>query len=349
PASCYATCNCGKNPLKSLLAITSPTPPSSQTQLVPPTSQDALPGRTARRGTGSHKSARYSAVKSELLTGSLDPHTLIAPEAYVGGPDLRFFCKTKVLGAVERKVEEEKRGGGGKTKGWTYEVKKEDGEEGDELDKYSELGRHAGFYNIQPFDIVVNPSVNFVADLHSHLVGCEVIGFLGGRYDSFEKTIFVQAAFPCTSTAREDSGATDVEMDPVSQIVTRDAIARHGLEVVGWYHSHPAFEPDPSVTDIENQRSYQNLIKSAGFAKGAKEKITKEAVVPFVGLIVGTYDPRSAMPQSTMRWFHCKADTSSSKGGFPMQLETSVREYRDAGAAGREEARGGGRERRMRG
>ena len=57
----------------------------------------------------------------------------------MGGPDLRFFCKTKVLGAVERKVEEEKKGGGGKTKGWTYEVKKEDGEEGDELDKYSEV------------------------------------------------------------------------------------------------------------------------------------------------------------------------------------------------------------------
>lgn len=26
-----------------------------------------------------------------------------------------------------------------------------------------------------------------------------------------------------------------------------------GLQVVGWYHSHPAFTPLPSVIDISNQ------------------------------------------------------------------------------------------------
>ena len=30
---------------------------------------------------------------------------------------------------------------------------------------------------------------------------------------------------------------------------------------VGWYHSHPEFPPDPSVTDIQNQHNYQVLFK----------------------------------------------------------------------------------------
>ena len=89
------------------------------------------------------------------------------------------------------------------------------------------------------------------------------------------KTPIVQAAFPCRSTDRSDSGFTDVEMNPVSQVMVRDAIAKQGMSVVGWYHSHPTFQPDPSVTDIENQANYQNLF-------GVN--------CPFVGLIIGTWD-----------------------------------------------------------
>ncbi|EED89082.1 predicted protein, partial [Thalassiosira pseudonana CCMP1335] len=68
-------------------------------------------------------------------------------------------------------------------------------------------------------------------------------------------------------------------MDPVSQIYAREAIDNHGMSVVGWYHSHPTFQPDPSVTDIENQANYQQLKTGS--------------VCPFVGLIVGTYDNRN--------------------------------------------------------
>ena len=49
-------------------------------------------------------------------------------------------------------------------------------------------------------------------------------------------------------------------MDPVSQVIVRDIIQQHGMEVIGWYHNHPAFQPDPSVTDIENQSNYQQLV-----------------------------------------------------------------------------------------
>lgn len=26
---------------------------------------------------------------------------------------------------------------------------------------------------------------------------------------------------------------------------------------MGWYHSHPTFQPEPSLIDIENQYNYQ--------------------------------------------------------------------------------------------
>lgn len=46
-------------------------------------------------------------------------------------------------------------------------------------------------------------------------------------------------------------------MDPVSEMAARELFEQKGLDVVGWYHSHPTFEPQPSIRDIENQTSYQ--------------------------------------------------------------------------------------------
>lgn len=46
-------------------------------------------------------------------------------------------------------------------------------------------------------------------------------------------------------------------MDPVSEMAAREVFEQKGLHVVGWYHSHPTFEPEPSIRDIENQTSYQ--------------------------------------------------------------------------------------------
>lgn len=36
-----------------------------------------------------------------------------------------------------------------------------------------------------------------------------------------------------------------------------DAVCWCVAQVVGWYHSHPTFTPEPSLVDIENQRNYQ--------------------------------------------------------------------------------------------
>ena len=84
-----------------------------------------------------------------------------------------------------------------------------------------------------------------------------------------------------------------MEMDPVSELVVRDVIKTHAMDVVGWYHSHPRFVAEPSVTDIENQRSYQSLFHDEALG-----------LAPFIGLIVGTYDTNAPGPNSVFRYFH---------------------------------------------
>jgi proteasome lid subunit RPN8/RPN11 len=142
---------------------------------------------------------------------------------------------------------------------------------------------------MQPFKVIVHPQVQLLCDLHSHLCDAEIIGFLAGKYDHHTKTLFIQACFPCNSLERtEDDGSTDVEMDPIAELSVREVISKYNLDVVGWYHSHPLFRPDPSTTDILNQFQYQQLFDSE----------------PFVGLIVSTCDPELPSFESRHQWFH---------------------------------------------
>ncbi|KAJ3089351.1 Myb-like, SWIRM and MPN domains 1 [Quaeritorhiza haematococci] len=67
------------------------------------------------------------------------------------------------------------------------------------------------------------------------------------------------------------------EMDPESEMRAREVFAAKSLEVVGWYHSHPTFIPDPSIRDIENQAAYQTLFKR------------DDGSEPFIGMIVTPY------------------------------------------------------------
>ena len=89
------------------------------------------------------------------------------------------------------------------------------------------------------------------------------------------------------------AGPDNVEMDPESEMDVRNRIMDSDLQIVGWYHSHPYFQPDPSVVDVHNQANYQQLFQD--------EAVRDE---PFVGLIVGTYDPRLPTDQSVITAFH---------------------------------------------
>lgn len=116
-------------------------------------------------------------------------------------------------------------------------------------------------------------------DLHCHLATTEVIGYLAGKFDAQQRRMVIVQAFPCRALEPGPGNKREktVEMDPVSEMDVRVRIDALGLNVVGWYHSHPVFRPEPSIRDIENQQRYQKLFKT-----GEED--------PFVGFIVAPFD-----------------------------------------------------------
>ncbi|XP_071952026.1 uncharacterized protein [Antedon mediterranea] len=132
-----------------------------------------------------------------------------------------------------------------------------------------------------PLTLKVTSKSLVVMDIHAHLSGTEVIGLLGGCFNQSQLTI--QTAVPCNSL----STGMQCEMDPVSQTEACEAIIDSGLQVVGWYHSHPTFPPNPSVRDIETQSQFQSWFVQGG--------------APFVGVIVNPYS-RNFQNESEFRF-----------------------------------------------
>ncbi|ORZ21422.1 hypothetical protein BCR42DRAFT_448268 [Absidia repens] len=280
----------------------------------------------------------------------------------------------------------------------------------------------------QPFKMTVHSNVLLTMDFHAHLMTTEIIGFLAGEWDRKTKRLLVKEAFPCRSL-NTGQNEVNVEMDPTSALETRQLIEEKNMTVVGWYHSHPIFVPDPSLVDIENQLNYQNLCKdechptnentatsasvnilqdsaTPGFISttvttteaatteaatveaattraatttiAAVEATTTEAVEalslaspqndsncapmtktpelsdskttsvsstsspssavvvePFVGAIVGPYDPRLPASASVFNWFHVSNDWNAKK--VPKQLVYELHE--DSALSPEEEAR----------
>ncbi|KAG8437088.1 hypothetical protein GDO86_007969 [Hymenochirus boettgeri] len=131
-----------------------------------------------------------------------------------------------------------------------------------------------------PFQVKVAPEAMLILDLHAHVSMAEVIGLLGGRYLEAESIVEICAAEPCNSL----STGLQCEMDPVSQTQASEALASHGYSVIGWYHSHPAFDPNPSIRDIDTQAKYQNY-----FSRGGAK---------FLGMIISPYNRSNPLPQS---------------------------------------------------
>ncbi|KAG0045017.1 hypothetical protein BGZ83_009735 [Gryganskiella cystojenkinii] len=133
-------------------------------------------------------------------------------------------------------------------------------------------------HNLAPFRVKVSSDAMLIMDFHSHLAETEVIGLLGGLYDEDERILFILGVFPCRSI----STGLQCEMDPESDVEARSFFSSKGFVVVGWYHSHPTFEPNPSIRDIENQSEHQAMFRRHELG-----------VEPFVGVIVSPFDPRN--------------------------------------------------------
>jgi protein MYSM1 len=75
----------------------------------------------------------------------------------------------------------------------------------------------------------------------------------------------------------------------VSQTEASERLHDEGLEVVGWYHSHPTFFPNPSLQDLDTQSHMQ-------------EWFAKTASAPLVGFILSPYCPTSRTSASDYRY-----------------------------------------------
>eukprot|EP00667_Euglena_gracilis_P017794 EG_transcript_18805 len=194
----------------------------------------------------------------------------------------------------------------------------------DELDPFAIVGT-VPFPGRQPFAVEVCNEAMMLADLHAHMMQTEVIGYLAGTYDAAKAVLRVRFVFPGKPLV---SGDHEVELDPASEVAMKEKVAHANVDVVGWYHSHPTFAPEPSVRDVQNHNSYQTLFHSHG---------------PFIGCIVSPYGLGKGPCASMFRWFltedtlggttcrrldACVAPLAAleSSGDFSAALKAQVRE-----------------------
>nr|XP_057928724.1 histone H2A deubiquitinase MYSM1 isoform X2 [Doryrhamphus excisus] len=122
----------------------------------------------------------------------------------------------------------------------------------------------------EPFQVTVCAETLLIMDMHAHVSRGEVIGLLGGTFNEEEKMLKICAAEPCNSV----STGLQCEMDPLSQTQACDVLSSLGLSVVGWYHSHPSFHPNPSMRDINTQDQFQTtclLVKDSQEPSGMQK------------------------------------------------------------------------------
>jgi proteasome lid subunit RPN8/RPN11 len=76
----------------------------------------------------------------------------------------------------------------------------------------------------------------------------ECCGILIGDFEAHDRT--VDAVIPCTNAATA-AQRTTYEIDPRELIRAHREARERGLEIVGFYHSHPDHPAMPSPTDLE--------------------------------------------------------------------------------------------------
>ncbi|XP_018413397.1 PREDICTED: histone H2A deubiquitinase MYSM1 [Nanorana parkeri] len=156
-----------------------------------------------------------------------------------------------------------------------------------------------------PFRVKISAEAMLILDLHAHISLAEVIGLLGGRYSEEERIVEIWAAEPCNSL----STGLQCEMDPVSQTQASEALSLSGYNVIGWYHSHPAFDPNPSIRDIDTQAKYQSY-----FSRGGAK---------FLGMIISPYNRSNPLPQSQLTCLVISDDVSED-GSYRMPYRFDV-------------------------
>lgn len=166
----------------------------------------------------------------------------------------------------------------------------------------------------QPFTVSINTNTLMLMDLHCHLTTSEVIGYLAGRWHEDTHQVQILQAFPVKCRFADKKNADSVEEE------IRLAMKARDLVVVGWYHSHPTYQSDPSVRDIATQQHYQKCLKV--------EKFESE---PCVGFIISPYDPRHSSRDSVIKAYWIESvdgsgNTQSSGYPLPMAINYSIQQ-----------------------
>ncbi|CAB1331413.1 unnamed protein product [Coregonus sp. 'balchen'] len=135
-----------------------------------------------------------------------------------------------------------------------------------------ELSAFSAINRFQPFNVAVSSNVMLLMDFHCHLTTSEVVGYLGGRWDTNTQLLTVLRAFPCRTRLADRDSASAVEEEICQNLFIQ------GLSLVGWYHSHPRGPALPSLQDIDSQMDHQ--LRLQGSSNGFQ---------PCLGIICGPY------------------------------------------------------------
>lgn len=157
----------------------------------------------------------------------------------------------------------------------------------------------------QPFTVSLATNALLLLDFHCHLTSSEVVGYLGGTWNTKSQHLSILESFPCKCPLTDGQKSTVVE-DEIKKMMKR-----RGMSLVGWYHSHPFNQPDPSVRDIGCQMSYQLRMKGSG-----------ATYFPCVGIITSPFDREQSDKDSSFNMFMVMPplEEELSDFGVPMKV-----------------------------
>lgn len=118
----------------------------------------------------------------------------------------------------------------------------------------------ASMGKVQPFLVVVHTQALLMIDFHSHLSLNEVQGYLGGDWDNATNSLTISKAFPCLALQQD---AASIDKAAECELNIQKAMIQQNLKLVGWYHSHPTFEVQPTLRDCDNQLEYQIQLRGS--------------------------------------------------------------------------------------
>ncbi|XP_044271707.1 deubiquitinase MYSM1-like [Tribolium madens] len=135
----------------------------------------------------------------------------------------------------------------------------------------------------QKYRVRMQLTTLLLMDFHAHTSLTEVMGLVAGTWNPTKKILTISHYEPCRNIA---SSATHCDMCPISQSKAAELIHNRGLDVLGWFHSHPTFAPEPSQQDLETQQDVQMWIGTTS---------------PCLGVILSPFSAHGALIASPFR------------------------------------------------